>query len=89
MEIIFYNKDTTEGFFYHILNKHKVYDMTPYVDGSDLCLEDNCDGEVYVNDEMYDFFVNDLFVFLDDNKAPDLLTSEEWKVFNRLFHRMV
>ena len=63
--------------------------MTPYVDGTDLCLEDNYDGTVYVNDEMYDFFVDDLFVFTDSNEIPDLLTEEEWATFNRLFHRIV
>lgn len=89
MEIIFYNKETTDGFFYHILNKHKVYDMTPYVDGTDLCLEDKYDGTVYVNEEMYNFFVDDLFVWTGDNEIPDLLTEEEWITFNRLFHRIV
>ena len=97
MEIIFYNRETTDGFFYHILNKHKVYDMTPYVDGTDLCLEDNGTGDLYVNDEMYWFFINDLFVWTDGeaptllakNDVPDLLTEEEWITFNRLFHRIV
>ena len=89
MEIIFYDKETTEGFILDILNKHKVYDMNPYVDGIDLCLEDYESGDVYVNDEMYDFFVGDLFVFTDGNDIPDLLTEEEWATFNRLFHRIV
>lgn len=88
MEIIFYNKETTEGFILNILNKHKVYDMNPFVDGTDLCLEDCESGDVYVNDEMYDFFVDDLFVFTGDNETPDLLTEEEWVIFNKLFHRM-
>ena len=89
MEIIFYNKETTEGFILDILNKHKVYDMNPYVDGTDLCLEDNSDGSVYVNEEMYNFFVDDLFIWTGDNETPDLLTEEEWKTFNRLFHKII
>ena len=89
MEIIFYNKETTEGFILDILNKHKVYDMNPFVDGTDLCLTDYESGYLYVNDEMYDFFVDDLFVFTDGNDVPDLLTKEEWVAFNRIFHRIV
>ena len=89
MNIIFYNRKTTEGFILDILNKHKVYDMNPYVDGTDLCLEDNSDETVYVNEEVYDFFVDDLFVFTDGNDIPDLLTDEEWRVVNKLFHRIV
>lgn len=89
MEIIFYNKETTDGFLLDILNKHKVYDINAYVDGHDICLEDYDTGDLYTNDEAYDFFVHDLFVFTDGNDVPDLLTREEWVAFNRIFHRIV
>ena len=89
MNIIFYNKETTEGFILDILNKHKVYDMNPYVDSTNFYLEDYGSGYVYVDDEIYDFFVDGLFVFTGNNEVPDLLTEEEWATFNRLFHRIV
>lgn len=89
MNIIFYDKETTEGFILDILNKHKVYDMNPFVDGTDLCLADYESGYLYVNDEMYDFFMDDLFVFTDGNDVPDLLTKEEFEKFNLLFSEII
>ena len=89
MNIIFYDKETTEGFILDILNKHKVYDMNPFVDGTDLCLADYESGYLYVNDEMYDFFMDDLFVFTDGNDIPDLLTKKEFERFNLLFSEII
>ena len=87
MEIIFYNKETTEGFILDILNKHKIYDMNVRVEETHIILED--EFYVWEDDEVYYFFMDDLFIFTDDNEAPDLLTEEEWVTFNRLFHRIV
>ena len=87
MEIIFYNKETTEGFILDILNKHKIYDMNVRVEGTHIILED--EFYLWEDDEVYYFFVDDLFVFTDGNDVPDLLTKEEWVAFNRIFHRIV
>lgn len=85
MEIIFYNKETTEGFIFDILNKHKVYDMDVRIEDTHIILEDGF--YVWEDDEVYHFFVDDLFVFTRDNETPDLLTEDEWVAFNKLFHR--
>lgn len=87
MEIIFYNKENTEGFILNILNKHKIYDMDCHVKGTDIWLEDS--DNVWVDEEVYDFFMNDLFIFSDGNDVPDLLTKEEFVTFSRLFHRII
>lgn len=87
MEIIFYNKETTEGFILDILNKHKIYDMNVRVEETHIILED--EFYVWEDDEVYYFFMDDLFVFTDGNDVPDLLTREEWIAFNRIFHRIV
>lgn len=87
MEIIFYNKENTEGFILHILNKHKIYDMNCYVKDNEICLEDF--DNVWTGEEVYDFFMNDLFIFSDGNDVPDLLTEEEFITFSRLFHRII
>lgn len=87
MEIIFYNKETTEGFILDILNKHKVYDMNVRVEDTHIILED--EFYLWEDDEVYYFFVDDLFVFTDGNDVPDLLTKEEWVAFNRIFHRII
>ena len=85
MVIVFYNKDNTEGFLLDILSKHKIYDMDVRVEDTTIYLEDSFN--TWVNDEVYDFFMNDLFVFTNDNKVPDLLTEEEFIAFGKLFGR--
>ena len=85
MVIVFYNKETTEGFLLDILSKHKIYDMDVHVEDTTIYLEDSFN--TWVNDEVYDFFMNDLFVFTNDNKVPDLLTEEEFIAFGKLFGR--
>ena len=87
MEIIFYNKENTEGFIYHILNKHKIYDMDCYIKDNTIYLEDN--DNIWEDEEVYQFFMEDLFIFTNDNVIPDLLTEEEFKTFCRLFHRII
>lgn len=87
MNIIFYDKETTEGFILDILNKHKVYDMNVRVGDTHIMLED----EFYIwrDDEAYYFFMDDLFIFTDDNDVPDLLTKEEFEKFNLLFSEII
>lgn len=87
MEIIFYNRETTDGFILDILNKHKIYDMNVRIEDTHIILED--EFYVWEDDEVYYFFVDDLFIFTDGNEIPDLLTEEEWVTFNRLFRRIV
>ena len=87
MVIVFYNKENTEGFILHILNKHRIYDMDCYVKDNTIYLED--EFNTWIGEEVYDFFMNDLFIFTDGNKVPDLLTKEEFVAFSKLFGRIV
>lgn len=87
MNIIFYNKETTEGFILDILNKHKIYDMNVRIEDTHIILED--EFYVWEDDEVYYFFVDDLFVFTGGNEIPDLLTKEEFERFNLLFSEII
>ena len=87
MEVIFYNKEVVDEFLIDILNRHKIYDMDCYVDGTSIYLED--EDAMWIDDEVYDFFMKDLFIFTDNSEIPDLLTKEEFITFCRIFHRIV
>lgn len=80
------NKEIPEGkekelnLIDHILNRHKVYDIT-----LDLIYDDNIlvaydDQNIWTGKEFYDFMFNELFVYNNEDKV-DLINDED---FNQL-----